>query len=162
MKKPPHDLNMVAILADFTQLRHLTMSGSTFDLTMSLNKREQGLLLLVLWVLFAEEIASKLGRLALEKLIEETKNLAVHLVPSQVIDDQDRREELIRFALKLIEVLPDGESEAQFLDRWDSISTVSQKRLLKESSEARRRAEEIRERMKRAEAEAAAAKVSRE
>lgn len=89
------------------------------------------------------------------------------------VNDDDRREELARLALKALGFVPQGESEAQAQDRLESISSVERERVIaasrkvldaakKRREEEEERARKVREEMERKAAEAAASKGTRE
>lgn len=77
-------------------------------------------------------------------------------------EDQERREELIRIALKHLELIPFGETEVKAKDRLNTLDSVERKRIIKKTMNAQKRAQELRAAMARKAAREAASKVSRE
>ncbi|HEX7643260.1 MAG TPA: hypothetical protein VF472_13725 [Burkholderiaceae bacterium] len=88
--------------------------------------------------------------------------LARHAKPRQIIDDVDRREELIRLALSDLDMRPAGETEAQAQDRLAAISSMERERIVRAAQAAEARAKEIREALARQAAQEAANKWTRE
>jgi hypothetical protein len=85
------------------------------------------------------------------------------LVPAeQFVHDAERREELARACLAALGLRPRGESEAQAADRLRTIDTVARERVVREMRTKEQRARELREAMRRKEAEEAAARWSPE
>ena len=89
------------------------------------------------------------------------------------VEDDDRREELVRLALRALGFTPHGETEAQAQDRLESISSIERKRVIAAAHKANvvarmqrareeERARKVREEIERKAAEAAAAKGARE
>jgi hypothetical protein len=79
-----------------------------------------------------------------------------------IINDPDRREELVRLCLKGLGLIPQGESAAQAADRLTTLDSVERDRVIRETRQAEARAREIREAMARKRAEEAAARYSPE
>ncbi|HNI89908.1 MAG TPA: hypothetical protein PKX55_17275, partial [Leptospiraceae bacterium] len=73
-----------------------------------------------------------------------------------------RREELIRFCLKELDLKPNGETDIHSIDRLTTINSIERQRVIEESKAAQKRAQEIREAIARKEAEEAASKWNRE
>lgn len=85
------------------------------------------------------------------------------LVPARdFIQEQDRREELVRLALRALEMQPEGESAAQAEDRLATLDSAERKRLVEKSRQAQRRAEELRRKLQEERAQEAASKMMRE
>jgi hypothetical protein len=78
------------------------------------------------------------------------------------ITDGDRREELVRLALRDLGLRPAGESLAQAQDRLTNLSTVERQRVIEAAQQAEARAQAVREAMAKQAAEEAAAQYSRE
>ena len=95
----------------------------------------------------------------LDSTIEE---LAASNAAHQFVRDPDRREELARTALARLGYRPDGESEAQAVDRLTAICGAERKRLLSASRAAEERAREIREALATKAAQESADKWTRE
>ena len=94
-----------------------------------------------------------------QKLIELSKAVKS---ADEFITDPDRREELCRVALNVLNYYPDGENEKNAMDRLNTLDSVERKKILIKTEEAQKRARELREAMMRQEAEEAASKMSRE
>jgi hypothetical protein len=77
-------------------------------------------------------------------------------------DDVERREELVRLALRAVGASLPGESASEAADRLQQVDSVQRRRVLQAAAERERRAREVREAMARKAAEEAAAKVTRE
>ncbi len=95
-------------------------------------------------------------------LTEGVQELAGVGAAPKFVNDSDRREELVRLALKGLGLRPAGESAAQAQDRLTTISTVERQRVIKAAREAEERARAIREAMARQRAQEGADKWSRE
>ena len=78
------------------------------------------------------------------------------------LDDAEGREEICRRVLRVLELLPQGETREQAADRFTALDSVERSALVKKTREAQRRAMEIRKEMARRQAEEAASKMSRE
>jgi hypothetical protein len=76
--------------------------------------------------------------------------------------DPKRREEIVRSMLAMLELLPEGETEAQADDRLTRVSSAQRKRLLAAAREAEARAEVVREALAAKAAQEAADKYTRE
>lgn len=104
----------------------------------------------------------KFGIFVKKLLTEELQALASLVEAKQFVFDSERREELIRFCLKKLNLKPKGESEIHSNDRLMSINSIERKRVIEESKAAQKRAQELREAIARQEAEEAASKWNRE
>jgi hypothetical protein len=76
--------------------------------------------------------------------------------------DPKRREEIVRSMLATLELLPEGETEAQADDRLTRVSSAQRKRLLAAAREAEARAELVRKALAAKAAQEAADKYTRE
>ncbi|TGN20992.1 hypothetical protein [Leptospira idonii] len=76
--------------------------------------------------------------------------------------DGERAEELVRALFSELFLLPKGEEEKYFQDRFRSIDTMERIRILEESKKAQERAKEILRKIKEAEEQEAASKYNRE
>lgn len=103
---------------------------------------------------FAEQVKD----LLLEGMEERAKIVRA----DRFVFDVERREELVRYVLKNLDLRPEGESKAQAQDRLTTVDSVERKRVLRKAKQAEKRAKELREKMARKAAEKAAAKVTRE
>ncbi len=78
------------------------------------------------------------------------------------LDDAEGREEICRRVLRVLDLLPQGETREQAADRLTALDSVERSALVRKTREAQRRALEIRKEMARRQAEEAASKMSRE
>jgi hypothetical protein len=95
-------------------------------------------------------------------LVQDLATLAAVAPVDRLIDEEERREELIRRTLRALDLRLPGESPKDAEDRLTQVDSVERQRLLREAAEKEKRAREVREMMARRAAEEAAAKVSRE
>ncbi len=98
----------------------------------------------------------------LSLLSEQAKDLANQIPAAKLINDPDRREELVRISLAHFGYRPEGETEAQAQDRLASLSSIERARILEASRAAEQRSREIREALRRKAAEESADKWTRE
>ncbi len=110
------------------------------------------------WFISAQKYATQ----AKELLSNKLKNLSVVVEAKQFVLDSERREELVRFCLKELNLKPKGESEIHAMDRLTTINSIERQKLIEESKAAQKRAQELREAIARQEAEEAASKWNRE
>jgi len=95
-------------------------------------------------------------------LVQELASLAHSVSVSSLDSDEERREELVRRALRALgEALP-GESASESEDRLRQVDSVERRRVLAAAAEREKRSREVREKMAKKAAEEAAAKVGRE
>lgn len=111
-----------------------------------------------IWFIQPKKYGLKTKELFLNKL----KPLALLIEAKQFVLDSERREELIRFCLKELNLKPNGESDTHASDRLTTINSIERQRLIEESKAAQKRAQELREAIARQEAEEAASKWNRE
>jgi hypothetical protein len=133
--------------------------------------RHRRLVIIAAWLLH-DECFRKDGGLVpatLRFLRDDLPALAALVEPRQFASDQDRREELVRLALRALGLRPAGESEAVAIDRLASLDSVQRKRFVEEASarEKARLAEverlrRVREEMERKRAAEAASSYGRE
>jgi hypothetical protein len=90
------------------------------------------------------------------------RELAATVASATLVTDPDRREELARRCVLALGLVPDGETEAQALDRLNTLDSAERARVLAATRDAERRAEEVRQAMHAKAAAEAAAKASRE
>lgn len=115
------------------------------------------------WLLADSQLIGKYkGNQLLTLLFEEANALAEQLPAKEFVDNGERREELVRMALRAAKLRPAGESVAMADDRWLGVSSSERARLAAASLVAEQRAREIREALARKEAEESADKWSRE
>lgn len=110
------------------------------------------------WFIKDKQYAEK----AYELLAVGLGELAQLVKASVFVTDPDRREELARMCLKALDLRPGGETDAQALDRYNTLNSAERQRVIRAAREAEERARQIREEMAKKEAEEAADKWSRE
>ncbi len=103
------------------------------------------------------------ARAGLERFLAQDLPAMAGVVAFEQIDlDEERREELVRRALRALDLRLPGETANEAEDRLGQVDSVERRRVLLEAVERERRAREVREAMARKAAQEAAAKVSRE
>jgi hypothetical protein len=95
-------------------------------------------------------------------LVQDLAGLAAVTPAERLLDEEERREELVRRAFAALKLRLPGESAKEAEDRLAQVDSVERQRLLRAAAEKEKRAREVREMMARRAAEEAAAKVSRE
>jgi hypothetical protein len=120
------------------------------------------LTLLACWLLSDEGFRGRADRTAAVRrfLTDTVPLLAPYLPVDRVVNDADRREELARRLLNELGLRPAGETEAQALDRLQTLDTAERARVLSATAVAERRAREIREAMARQRAADAASRFT--
>lgn len=98
----------------------------------------------------------------LEFMMTDLAGLAELVDAPRLVDDPDRREELVRLGLRRLDVLPAGETAAQAADRLATLDSVNQQRVMAQAREAEERARAVREALVAKRAAEAAAKATRE
>jgi hypothetical protein len=115
---------------------------------------------------FSDPCFSGKGALAgkVKKFLESEvlAELAGCVEAESFVVDGDRREELARLCLAALGLRPKGESPEAAADRLSAVDSRERLRLVELSRQAQERAQALREAMRRAEAEEAASKMSRE
>jgi hypothetical protein len=129
--------------------------------------RAEGFALLFAWLLadpWFRRFAGK--RVSQKRVWSSFTTLAVaHGAESSAAEwhgDPKRREEIVRSLLAVLELIPEGETEAQADDRLTRVSSAQRKRLLAAAREAEARAEVVREALAAKAAQEAADKYTRE
>lgn len=122
------------------------------------------LVLVTSWLLYDPWFGGKaeLIEKVVELLTEKMEAFARVTEASACVNDSDRREELVRFCLKNLELRPHGESVAEAQDRLTALDSAERIRVARQTRVAEERARAIREAMARRAAEEAAAKYGRE
>jgi hypothetical protein len=95
-------------------------------------------------------------------LVQDLAGLAAVTPAERLLDDEERREELVRRAFAALGLRLPGESAKEAEDRLAQVDSVERQRLVRAAADKEKRAREVREMMARRAAEEAAAKVSRE
>ena len=115
------------------------------------------------WLLMDPALRGKYTTTELIRMLfDEANGLAEKLPAKEFIDNDERREELSRMALRGAGLRPAGESANVAEDRWLTVSTRERVRLAAASRAAEERARQIREALARKAAEESADKWSRE
>jgi hypothetical protein len=116
------------------------------------------------WLLYDEWFLARpvLARSVGDLLSQGLDGLAGAMQAELAVTDPDRREELVRYCLKQLNLRPQGESIAQATDRLTALDSVERAKVVRQIRAAEARAAEVRAMMARRAAEEAAAKVSRE
>jgi hypothetical protein len=123
-----------------------------------LERNRLRLVLLAVWLLsdsWFKEHHSETGD-AYTFLTDGVQSLSEYLDVTKMMNDSDRREELIRSMLDTLQLLPEGETASQAADRLKTLDTGERLRVLRAAAAAEQRAHEIREAMRRAKAQDAA------
>jgi hypothetical protein len=97
-----------------------------------------------------------------EFLQKEPARLTEVVDPAQFVTDPDRREELVRLAMRALDLRPQGESEKQSIDRLATLDSVERVRVIRETRAAQERIRQVQEAMRKKAAEEAAAAYGRE
>lgn len=126
------------------------------------------LVLVAAWLLYDEELQTTIGdprgaaELVMLWMEEDLPALAAVVKPEKFISEPERREELSRRVLALLEMIPEGETEKAAADRLKRVDSLERQRMLAETKERVRRAEELRKKMEEKRAREAAARWNRE
>jgi len=116
------------------------------------------------WLLHDPWFAGKASLVgsAITLLFTELVGFASVVKAADCVTDPDRREELVRFCLKHLDLRPRGESANEAEDRLAALDSAERIRVAQESRKAEERARSIRDAMAKRAAEEAAAKYGRE
>ncbi len=162
---PPGEISITALACDHFRALGLPIPDSSQRRFNELPGPSQQLVPIVLWLLRDDwfvarpELGAATWRLLQSDALEQ---LAKLVPPDAVVRDPDRREELVRLCLQGLELLPEGESEAQAADRLTTLDSVERERVIRQTRQAEARAKELRAAMARKRAEEAAARYSPE
>jgi len=110
------------------------------------------------WFASASPVRADLLRV----LGDNASELAATTSARRLVEDPDRREELVRVTLAALGYRPAGESEAQAEDRLTSLSSAERARVVAAARAAELRARQIREALRKKAAEESADKWTRE
>jgi hypothetical protein len=110
------------------------------------------------WFLERPEMAPA----ALEFLRKQLQRLSEVSGAESFVWEPERREELARYCLSRLGLLPGGETDKQAADRLDALDSVERVRVMIEAKKAEEHARKVREAMEERKAREAAAKVMRE
>lgn len=117
----------------------------------------------VVWLLADDWISHAPTPEAMTGLLGDTvTELAATALAQAFVEDAERREELARTALAVLNLLPEGEDKRQAADRLSSVSATERQRLISASRAAEERARLVREALIRKAAEESADKYTRE
>jgi hypothetical protein len=115
----------------------------------------------LLWHPALRSLPLPLDRLRL-LLVDDLAGLAAVVSADELRHDEERREELVRRTLHILDLSLPGESQAEAEDRLAQVNCVERQRLVREAAEKERRARDIREQLARQAAQEAAARYSPE
>ncbi len=141
----PDQLDLTALVCDHCRALGVGIpSPHERRFLAALASEPQRLMLVVLWLLHDDwfldrpELAHATRRfLQSGSLVKLAK-----LVPADaIVNDPDRREELVRLCLKGLGLEPEGESTAQADDRLNTLDSVERERVVRQTREAEARAE---------------------
>lgn len=135
------------------------------DVQVASERNRMRITVLVIWLLFDVRFFGQPALLtAIQSLLLKGLHALASLVDAGVmVTDTDRREELVRYVLDQLHILPEGETRAQAQDRLQTLDSVEQQRVMEASRAAEARARQVREEIQRRLAEEeAAAKAMRE
>ena len=97
-------------------------------------RQSQPLIPIVLWLLRDEWLLPRpqLAQATWALLQSDSLTRLAKLVRADaIINDPDRREELVRLCLKELGLIPDGESDAQAADRLATLDSVERERVIR-------------------------------
>jgi hypothetical protein len=163
---PPGEIDVLALACDHFRALKVAIPEKQERRALAVLPNElRRLLPIVLWLLRDTWFVARPQLAdATWKLLQSDAliKLAQLVRPEAVINDPDRREELVRLCLKGLGLTPEGESAAQAADRLTTLDSVERERVIRQTRQAEARAREVREAMVRKRAEEAAARYSRE
>jgi hypothetical protein len=120
---------------------------------------------IVLWLLRDEWFIARpeLAEATWKFLQSDSLTKLAKLVRAEaMVNDPDRREELVRLCLIELGLYPDGETPEYAADRLTTLDSVERERVIRQTRKAEARARELREAMARKRAEEAASRYSPE
>jgi hypothetical protein len=162
----PSQINVVALACDHFRALGTAIPGAQERRSLAgLPSELKRLLPIVLWLLRDDWFLSRPQLAPATWNLLQSDSLAglANLVsPESIVNDPDRREELVRLCLQGLGLTPDGESAAQAADRLTTLNSVERERVIRQTRKSEARAREIREAMARQRAEEAATRYSRE
>jgi hypothetical protein len=162
----PGEIDVVALACDHARALGLTIPNAERRRELvKLPVELQRLIAIVLWLLRDEWFLTRpeLGEASWEFLQSDPLAKFANLVKAEtVINDPDRREELIRLCLRALGVMPRGETAVQAADRLTTLDSVERQRVIRATRSAEARTREIREAMAKKRAEEAAARYAPE
>ncbi len=150
------EANCVALACDYLRDFNLDADLSALrDKLHELSHQQTRLINVLIWLVSDDWFRSRpeLER-KLEKLLAHPRivKLGSLLQANNLVQDPDRREELVRLAIDILGMRPAGESDAQATDRLNTLDTHERQRVLRATLAAEKRAREVREAMAKAKA----------
>ncbi len=161
----PSEIHVIALACDHFRALGLAVPGPLQSRSREFTGESQRIVPIVLWLLRDDWFVARpeLGEATWRLLQSDSlTQLAKLVAPEAVVNDSDRREELVRLCLKGLDLLPEGESAAQAADRLTTLDSVERERVIRQTRQAEARAKELRAAMARQRAEEAAARYSPE
>jgi len=152
------------LMRDFGEEPLLPGEAEFFEPSGEPDRNRAQLIMIVIWLLhdpwflsqpqFALKVYSVLGYglTEISSVVEAEK----------FVTDPDRREELVRYCLSVLGILPMGETAAQAHDRLTTLSSVYREQVMQESRSVQDKVRQLREILQKKIAAEAAAKVTRE
>jgi hypothetical protein len=161
-----NEIDITALTCDHFRALGIAIPGPPERRSLAaLPSESQHLIPIVLWLLRDDwfvarpQLAQASWRFLQSDALTQLAKLAS---ADTVINDPDRREEVVRLCLKGLGLVPEGESAVQAADRLTTLDSVERDRVIRQTRQAEARARKIREAMARKRAEEAAARYSRE
>lgn len=162
----PNGVRVGAVVWD--TLRELGLAQSRHDMVFydngEMSENRLKIVLAACWLLGDDCFPSsaEYSDRAMEFLRDGLQYVSEVVRGEEFVTDADRREELVRMCLDALGLRPENESAEYARDRLTTLSSVERTRVLRATQAAQKRAEDIREAMRKKAAEEAAAKYTRE
>jgi hypothetical protein len=162
----PEEIDVTALACDhFRALGRAIPDTKQRRFLAELSGETQRLVSIVLWLLRDEWFVARpeLAEATWTFLQADSLTKLAKLVRAEtMVNDPDRREELVRLCLKGLGLYPEGETPEYAADRLTTLDSVERERVIRQTRKAEARARELREAMARKRAEEAAARYSPE
>jgi hypothetical protein len=162
----PEEIDVTALACDhFRALRRAIPDAKQRRFLGELPGESQRLVSIALWLLRDEWFIARpeLAEATWKFLQSDTLTKLAKLVRAEaMVNDPDRREELVRLCLKELGMCPEGETAEYAADRLTTLDSVERERVIRQTRKAEARARELREAMARKRAEEAASRYSPE
>jgi hypothetical protein len=162
----PNEIDFTALACDHCRALGVAIPGPQECRSLAALPSESHFLIpIVLWLLRDDWFLARpqLAEATWGFLRSDSLTRLANLVRADaIINDPDRREELVRLCLKGLGLVPEGESTLQAADRLTTLDSVERVRVIRQTRQAEARAREIREAMAKKQAQEAAARYSRE
>lgn len=161
------DIHVGAVVHDLLRAHGYVTRRGDLDSFRNINAQQQNWLQLVLvacWLAHdpALRAIDGLASPMLRWLTTGVREVSKMVAAPQFVNNPDRREELARLLMQATGLLPEDETEEQFLDRLSTVDTIERAHIMAETRAKRERAEQLRKQMAEERARQAAAKYSRE